>query len=154
MNKAHGAQAEIIGETVPIVCISPLAADHDSLKRIVNRSESDGGPKWLLHAASTPNSALTLLRTGDVPIVVCEHDLGSSSWKDVLEDLAVLPNPPLLIVSSRAADERLWAEALNLGAYDVLAKPFDAGEVVRVLRSAWFRKKNEPLRRASAGAAF
>ena len=23
----------------------------------------------------------------------------------------------------------LWAEALNLGAYDVLAKPFDAAEV-------------------------
>ena len=36
-----------------------------------------------------------------------------------------------------AADERLWAEALNLGAYDVLAKPFDRTEVMRVVSMAW-----------------
>jgi CheY-like chemotaxis protein len=39
------------------------------------------------------------------------------------------PDPPMLIVTSRLADDYLWAEALNLGAYDVLAKPFDASEV-------------------------
>jgi DNA-binding NtrC family response regulator len=38
----------------------------------------------------------------------------------------------MLIVTSRLADDRLWAEALNLGAYDVIAKPFDASEVVRI----------------------
>jgi FixJ family two-component response regulator len=31
------------------------------------------------------------------------------------------------------ADERLWAEALNLGAWDVLAKPFEADEVIRIV---------------------
>jgi len=36
-------------------------------------------------------------------------------------------------VTSRLADERLWAEALNLGAYDVLAKPFDSTEAMRVV---------------------
>ena len=40
-------------------------------------------------------------------------------------------------MTSRAADERLWAEALNLGAYDVLAKPFDRTEVMRVVSMAW-----------------
>lgn len=33
-------------------------------------------------------------------------------------------------------DARLWAEALNLGGYDVLAKPFDASEVNRAVDSA------------------
>jgi len=47
------------------------------------------------------------------------------------------PDPPLVIVTSHLADERLWAEALNLGAYDVLAKPFDAIEVGRILGLAW-----------------
>jgi len=59
----------------------------------------------------------------------------------VLAETLNLSDPPLLIVASRLADEYLWAEALNLGAYDVLAKPFDADEVVRVLRSAWFHKR-------------
>ena len=43
----------------------------------------------------------------------------------------------LMIVTSRLADERLWAEALNLGAYDVLAKPFDRTEAMRVVAAAW-----------------
>ena len=48
-----------------------------------------------------------------------------------------LPTPPLLIVTSRLADEYLWAEALNLGAYDVVAKPFDSHELIRVVSFAW-----------------
>jgi FixJ family two-component response regulator len=42
-----------------------------------------------------------------------------------------------LIVASRLADDHLWAEALNLGAWDVLAKPFDRREVFRSVKSAW-----------------
>ena len=42
-------------------------------------------------------------------------------------------------MTSRLADDRLWSEALNLGAYDVLAKPYDPDEVLRVLDLAWIR---------------
>jgi FixJ family two-component response regulator len=48
-----------------------------------------------------------------------------------------MANAPSLIVTSRLADDRLWAEALNLGAYDVLAKPFERLELVRSVSSAW-----------------
>jgi len=58
------------------------------------------------------------------------------SWKDVLEQVTILPDPPSLIVTSRLAEERLWAEALNLGAYDVLAKPLDRTEAMRVVGAA------------------
>jgi len=47
-----------------------------------------------------------------------------------------------LIVTCRLADEYLWAEALNVGAYDVLAKPFDAAEVNRVVSLAWLHWKD------------
>jgi DNA-binding response OmpR family regulator len=35
-----------------------------------------------------------------------------------------------VIVASTCADERLWAEVLNLGGFDVLSKPFDRKEVL------------------------
>jgi DNA-binding response OmpR family regulator len=54
----------------------------------------------------------------------------------MLEHISLLPVSPLLIVSSRLADERLWAEALNLGAWDVLAKPFVAEETIRIVSVA------------------
>lgn len=40
-------------------------------------------------------------------------------------------------MTCRVADDSLWAEALNVGAYDVLAKPLDRTEVTRVLSLAW-----------------
>jgi len=47
-----------------------------------------------------------------------------------------MTHPPQLVVASRTADDRLWAEVLNIGGYDVLAQPFDSDEVSRVIAAA------------------
>jgi DNA-binding response OmpR family regulator len=51
-------------------------------------------------------------------------------------DAKAAAQPPLMIVTSRLADEYLWSEALHHGAYDVLSKPFDPDELNRVLTLA------------------
>jgi CheY-like chemotaxis protein len=95
-------------------------------------------PQWLVYRADTALSALTLLRKlRPVPVVVCERDLLPGSWQGLLEKTAFLPEPPAVVVASRLADDYLRAEALNLGAYDVLAKPFDVAELTRSLSLAW-----------------
>ena len=125
--------------TVTVLSVSPMAEDHTSLSSIFERSErilcSDS--KWTLRPCATVESAIGALCDARIPLVVTERDLAPGSWRDILENILLLPDPPVLIVTSRLADEYLWAEALNLGAYDMLAKPFDASEVVRVLGSAW-----------------
>ena len=127
-----------IGE---IISISPIEDDHSALAEILRCTDTAHTPvAWRMHTAPALESALPLLRESAIPIVVCERELGSHTWKNVLAELMKLPNPPLLIVTSRHADNYLWAEALNMGAYDVLAKPFYAEEVVRVLSHAWARK--------------
>ena len=62
-----------------------------------------------------------------------------------------LSNPPLLVVASRLADDRLWVEALNLGAYDVLAKPYVSREVVRTFSCAWLRWQVHSRAAAASG---
>ncbi|HLK47457.1 MAG TPA: hypothetical protein VKT49_04945, partial [Bryobacteraceae bacterium] len=76
-------------------------------------------------------------------------------WKRALQDLRRLSRPPQLVVTSRLADELLWAEALNWGAYDVLAEPFDRDEVMRVVASArrHFELPNISAPRARAAAS-
>jgi DNA-binding response OmpR family regulator len=123
------------GSFVKVLAISPADEDHDFLEGIFGDSTE------LLHADSLP-AALAVLNDQNVPIVICEHDLGQHNWRQVLETIACLPRPPLLIVASRLADEYLWSEALNLGAYDVLAKPFDENEVVRTVDAARRRWTN------------
>ena len=85
-------------------------------------------------------------------VVVSEQDLPDGNWKDVIEMAASLPCPPPVIVTSRLADDYLWAEVLNLGGYDVLAKPLDTGELSRTLNLAWERwaGQRDRLQRAQA----
>jgi DNA-binding NtrC family response regulator len=124
---------------VPILSISPMDEDHFFLQNILNRLQStpDRNRSFTVNSCSTLASGLAALRQGQFELVVCERDLPPGSWKDVLDQVTILPDPPSLIVTSRLADARLWAEALNLGAFDVLAKPFDSTEAIRVVGAAW-----------------
>jgi DNA-binding NtrC family response regulator len=116
---------------VTVLSVSPLAEDYLSLQAVLNRSN------WNLYKSDTIASALPTIRTCDIGVVICERDLSPGTWIDMLEDLNRLRVAPPLIVTSRLADDRLWVEALNLGAYDVLAKPFERDEVVRSVGLAW-----------------
>ena len=119
--------------TLTVLSVSPLEEDHLSLQAMVGHST------WTLFNARDLVSALALLQQHEIPVVLCERDLLPGTWVEMLENIRHLPNAPSLIVASRLADERLWAEALNLGAWDVLAKPFDHIGVIRSVKSAWQR---------------
>jgi DNA-binding NtrC family response regulator len=112
-----------------ILSVSPHDEDCASLERIFKSGKSG----WTVIASATVASALSVLREIPIPIVICDCDISSGRWGEMLDHLPFLPDPPLFIVTSRLADERLWAEALNLGAWDVLAKPFDADEAIRIV---------------------
>jgi hypothetical protein len=57
-----------------------------------------------------------------------------------------------LIVTAKLADDRLWAEVLNLGGFDVLAQPFYRGEVTRAVGHAC-RSWNREARKLDAALA-
>ena len=116
-----------------VVLVSPCAEDHASLRKIFR------GSPWKLQPAFTLNDGLGLLsRNRDgIFLAICESSLPDGDWKLLMAELDKMPVPPSLIVSSRLADERLWAEVLNLGAFDLLpCSPFIADEVLRVTESA------------------
>ncbi len=92
---------------------------------------------WILYQTRTLESAMDFLRYNPVPVVMTERDLPLGDWKNLLAAIGHLPHAPLLIVAARLADENLWAEVLNLGGHDVLAKPFQAKELLWVLGTAW-----------------
>ena len=124
---------------VPVLSISPMEEDHFFMQYILNSLQDTLDPSrtFTVTSCATLTFGLAALRKRQFEVVVCEKDLSPDSWKDVLEQVTILPDPPSLIVTSRFADERLWAEALNLGAYDGLAKPFDRTEVMRIVSGAW-----------------
>jgi DNA-binding response OmpR family regulator len=138
------------------------AAEPDAEKRIeilaVGQSEADlgslrsifGHSNWSLFTTQTIAETVTFLQRHFVPVVVCEDHLADGSWKELWTALAVSGRTPHLIVSAPLADDQLWAEVLNLGGYDVLAKPFRPKEMFQVLGLAW-RHWHGRKRAAAAG---
>ena len=127
---------------IKVLSVGLDTEDSSRLAAIFAHAEWPACPdsEWKLETAASLRMALTVLNRDGLQIVICEKDLGSASWREVLEHVRQQPDPPALIVTSRLADDYLWAEALNLGAYDVLSAPFDAAEVIRVLSSAWLHR--------------
>jgi DNA-binding response OmpR family regulator len=112
--------------------VSPDGEDFRSLTSILEQDF------WKVRGVRSFREAIQILDNAEQPVVVaCERVLPDGSWKDLYHFLEVsLPNPPPFIVFSHHADESLWAEVLNLGGYDVLAKPFESTEVHRVMSMA------------------
>ena len=143
-DKINPANGKPTTASVTVFHVGPRDKDLCALADILDRTDWTlcPGTHWSLAATDDVPSTEARLQGGGVPIVLCERESAAGSWKDVLESVGKFSEPPVLIVASRTADEYLWAEALNLGAYDVLSKPYYPAEVVRVLSMAWLHWMN------------
>jgi DNA-binding response OmpR family regulator len=120
--------------------ITAEPADQATLKRILARSN------WHIQVRTTCREAMQFLHRSAIPVIIADAEHDPANWRRVLRESGRLPESPCLIVSSRLADERLWAEVLNLGAYDLLATPFQPEEVRRVTMMAfefWQREREQ-----------
>lgn len=116
---------------IAILLIGPVDSRRGALRNILMP------PQWEIREAATYGQAVEIFNNRRIAVAICDTEIGSGNWQALLTHLQSQANPANLIVSSRLADERLWAEVLNLGAYDVLLQPFDRGEVLRVVHMAW-----------------
>lgn len=121
-----------------VMAVFPPGEDRTSLNRILGHSG------WELQFTGTFEEMQTSLSAGPATVILSEGRLSDGHcWKDILHELQRMPDPPPLVVADRLADETLWAEVLNLGGYDLLAKPFNDKEVLHAVGMAWQFYENE-----------
>jgi CheY-like chemotaxis protein len=130
--------------TITILSLSPSESDHAILEQTFRDSTLSLYPNCRLTLQPSPTlaSALATLRAHRIPIVLCDRDAQPEAWREILRAGNSLSEPPCVIVTSRLADDRLWAEALQDGAFDLLAKPFDKSDVMRIVHAAWVHWQN------------
>ena len=137
---------------VHVIAVSPFESDHVVLAHIF------GHTSWRLDSARSMQEATVKLYAPNVtavpPVLLCEETLFDGNWKDLLHLTQEMSAPHNLIVTACHADDRLWAEVLNLGAYDVLQKPFRAQEVFRTIGLAWSDRRKGPSRMVARPTSF
>ena len=124
-------------QNATVLAVLPAREDRLSL----SLAFADSG--WVLVFTGNLREALAVLQSILVGVVLCDTCLpGGQTWRDLIHEMLGMEDPPPLILADRLADDCLWDEALNLGAYDVLAKPFDSREVLRTVTTACRRHEN------------
>ena len=134
----------ISGKSITVLAVSASTEELTALgsifsgaKWICHRVSSiREGANWTLHTVSSIKEAISWMKRGSIPVIICGCELPDGTWQTLMREIEDHARPPRVIVSSRLADDRLWAEVLNLGGHDVLATPFEAREVLHSVRSA------------------
>lgn len=133
-NRASDVEIGII----TVLSISRFEEDHRSLERIFRDFEGTLYPNCRprLVRCSDPASALSVLHTARIPIVVCDADADPAGWEQIAREFPRLSEPPCLILSCSPASDCLSGTPAH-GVYSALAKPFSGSEVLRIINLAW-----------------
>ncbi|MBI4907841.1 MAG: hypothetical protein HY820_29725 [Acidobacteria bacterium] len=125
----------------------PSFARHDCpTALVIAASEADrnivtaalDGLRCHTHFANSTLEAEAALANVPVAVVIVDGDKTALWWRELLERISApeaAPAPKFIVVS-RLADDRMWAEVINLCGYDLLPKPLDADEVEHVVGAA------------------
>jgi two-component system NtrC family response regulator len=127
-----------------VLFVSPHREDATVLSRMLGSL-----PVPLEHVADLQQASATI-QAEPYQVILTEARLPDGTWRDVLDMARGVVPGPAVIVTDAAADAHFWAEALNLGAYDLIAQPFATAEVQRILYYACSRLSGQSRTAAAA----
>jgi DNA-binding response OmpR family regulator len=141
-------QSDVPDNPTVVLAVTPFPDDQRLLRTLFSRSN------WELKIVRTQQEAAEVLRTEPVPVVICENILPDGGWRGVADAADAFGSRPRVLVTSRCADESLWCEVLEQGAYDCLSKPFRSEEVFRLVSLAWRSWRSETGRLSRTEQAY
>lgn len=129
---------------IPILVISSESKNSYALRATLDR-EGRGAI-----CASTVSECQELLGCQEIGLVFCDRALTDGTYRDVLVMIRSLSRSVPLVVTSRLADWDEYLEALDDGAFDLIASPSQTADIIRVINQAQYedQKKSVP---ASSG---
>jgi DNA-binding NtrC family response regulator len=90
-----------------------------------------------IRRAATCGEALVILHGPDPPdVVFTDTTLMDGGWVHILRLATGVPTAVNVIVVARLEDTKLYLEALQEGAFDLITPPFVASDLAHVVRSA------------------
>jgi DNA-binding NtrC family response regulator len=106
--------AESKANPLPVLVVSSLQEDHELFNVFL------GSAAYSLHHAFTLADAVATLEKCPIHVMVTERTLPDGCWVDIQSPSL---KPPLVIVFSDPEDASSWAQAFNVGAFDMFYRP-------------------------------
>jgi len=108
--------------------------------------------------AETGREALALLDSHAIDCILLDLKLPDMDGMDILRDVSRRPNPPATVVTTANAALTVAVEAVRLGAYDYLVKPFAPARLITTVTNALanteLKREVETIRRTVEHAGF
>jgi DNA-binding NtrC family response regulator len=117
--------------------ITVLLVHHNSATLRTLKADLERQGVRVLHAGSCAQAKLRLGGLKSPPLVFTDAELPDGTWADVLALAEKALLPVSVIVVAPAVDRRLYVEAIECGAFDFVAPPFNPTDLAYVLRCAW-----------------
>jgi two-component system KDP operon response regulator KdpE len=123
--------------------------DEEQLVRMLKFALGQSG--YDVVTAVSAEAALDEISARDVSLVLLDLGLPDADGKDVITRSRTVSSAPIIVLSARGSEKEKIA-ALDLGASDYVAKPFDMGELLARVRVA-LRPHQAPAPPPEPGAA-
>ncbi|HEY8187988.1 MAG TPA: sigma-54 dependent transcriptional regulator [Pyrinomonadaceae bacterium] len=116
-----------------------IAEDEANLRMVLQKELERLG--YRVQAAPDGDAALRKLEESNVDVLLCDINMPKVDGMEVLRRVHERPNPPEVIMLTGQATVETAVEAMKLGAYDYLTKPYTITELdVRVKQAAEKRR--------------
>lgn len=115
---------------ISILVVSSETTNSYSPKNILNREG------WQTISASTVGECEEVFANQNIDLVFCDRVLADGTYRDILAMTRSKSLRVRLVVTSRLADWDEYLEALDNGAFDLIASPSQTADIVRVINQA------------------
>ena len=121
-----------------------IADDHDSLRRGLAQALADAGHD--VDEASDGNAAIERLHEGYFDVIVSDLKMGGSSGLEVLKTAKTLHASSAVILMTAFGSVSTAVEAMQVGAFDYVQKPFEIEEMeVKVEKALEVRRMQHQI---------
>ncbi len=121
-----------MSETIPTRIL--VAEDEANLRLVIQKELQRLG--YRVQAAPDGEAALRLLEESNVDVLLCDINMPRMDGMELLRRVRERPNPPEAIMLTGHATVETAIEAMKLGAYDYLSKPYRITELDALVKQA------------------
>ena len=121
-----------------------IADDHDALRRALARALTDAGHD--VEEAPNGNFAIERLHEGSFDVVLSDLKMGGSDGLDVLRSAKALHPSAAVILMTAFGSVGTAVEAMKIGAFDYVQKPFEIEEMeIKIGKALDYRRMRHEI---------